>query len=89
MRVQGIETKVNEYQVVRVWNDKNGCIKYKIDGGEQKTLKQYVIRESIHDYYVSPTEDRLTKLYKGTKTNCLYWLAGYIGMIINICRGKQ
>lgn len=78
MRIQTIITQNSKNQRITLWNDKNGVIKYIINGGEVKTLEEFMIRESIHNYYVSPVEDRLIKKFQGTKTDCLHWLEKYI-----------
>lgn len=88
MRIQKVFTYTSDKQKITLWNDKEGFIKYTINEGRERVFKVFMIRESVYNYYVSPVENRLVKKFKGTKTECLYWIANFIGSVIELCRGK-
>ena len=78
MRIQTVFTYTSDKQKITLWNEEEGFIKYRINEENEKILTVFMIRKSAHNYYVSPVENRFVKKTKGTKTECLYWIANFI-----------
>lgn len=59
----------------------DGCVTYKVNNGESNEL-DIEISESVHNYYVNPRNEYLTKLKQGTKNECVWYIIDYITKII-------
>lgn len=59
----------------------DGSVDYSVNDGTLRSL-DIEISESVHDYFVNPTGVYTTKLFQGTKAQCVCYVIEYIKSIL-------
>lgn len=63
--------------IIDVWVNRDGSVEYTVNDGKLQEL-DIEISESVHNYYVNPCNEYLTKLEEGTKSKCIWYVIDYI-----------
>lgn len=82
-------TPVNANLSIEIKLEKCGDVYYRKVGMEEWKNTGYAIVKDTYKYYVTRTRNRLNRLAKGTKKECLETITDVIRTIFVLCQGKD